>query len=210
MNLSIDSGTQLVMYSQKTFRGILDSMARPGKINRMDPFPVSERGIDGQDTRYLLGLGYTLLDVEVGFHIPGRDQFPAGLETDLAFHTGSSCCPLADADFVFLTGSADPELLSQMKCGTLEFPDNGATAVMQVDYLSEDGPPETYLVMELNLKGPGVSGEKVLYAGGLTEDHVRVLRTVNVEFPLGIDLILTCGERFACIPRSIELNLRGN
>ncbi|HBE81019.1 MAG TPA: hypothetical protein DDW65_25005 [Firmicutes bacterium] len=44
----------------------------------------------------------------------------------------------------------------------------------------------------------------------LTAREVRVLRDINVEFPVGIGLVLVCGVRLACVPRSVELNVRRN
>jgi alpha-D-ribose 1-methylphosphonate 5-triphosphate synthase subunit PhnH len=209
MNLAFDFDKQLVLYSQSTFRQILDCMARPGKVNSFEPFPASGGGSEAKVSPYLLGLGYTLLDVEVGFYVFQQDESLTALAGALEFQTSSQVCSLAEADFIFMTGADEPESLANVKCGNLDYPDSGATVIIRIDYVSEERPPETGGV-QLELKGPGISGKKALFVTGLTERHVRVLRDINVEFPLGIDLILVCGGRLACIPRSVELNVRRN
>lgn len=163
-----------------------------------------------KDTRYLLGLGYTLLDVEVCFHVLQQDQSLVSLTNELEFQTSSQISPLAEADFIFMTAADKPELLTNVKCGNLDYPDTGATVIINIDYLSEESASEREEGIELILKGPGILGQKALYVAGLTEQHVQVLRDINAESPLGIDLILVCGNRLAGVPRSMELDLRRN
>jgi alpha-D-ribose 1-methylphosphonate 5-triphosphate synthase subunit PhnH len=210
MNPAVDFDKQLVLYSQRTFRQILDCMARPGKVNSFEPIPASGSGFEADVSPYLLGLGYALLDVEVGFYVFQQEQSRTGLAAALEFQTNSQVCSLAEADFIFMTSADEPESLANVKCGNLDYPDNGATVIIRIDYLSEERLPETIVGVRLELKGPGISGKKALFVTGLTERHVRVLRDINVEFPVGIDLVLVCGGRLACIPRSVELNVRRN
>jgi alpha-D-ribose 1-methylphosphonate 5-triphosphate synthase subunit PhnH len=210
MSLSVAFDDQLVMYTQKTFRQILDSMARPGKVNVIEPFPMAEDTSGDNDSPYLLGLGYTLLDVEVGFYVFKQAQFMKKLAADFEFYTSAKVSPLGEADFIFMTAADKPQLLADVKCGNLNYPDTGVTVIIKTNYLSEVSLPETGRGLELQLKGPGILGQKALFVAGITERHVQVLRDINAEFPLGIDLILVWDNRVACIPRSVAVDIRRN
>jgi alpha-D-ribose 1-methylphosphonate 5-triphosphate synthase subunit PhnH len=206
------SGQELVRYTQRTFRGLLDSMARPGKVNRLAAYPLGEAGAPAVDP-YLLGVACTLLDSEVGFC--AADDREGRLSGYLAFWTGARRVALGEADFLFLTPEDDPRLLYEAKRGTLDYPDRGATAIVSGVGLVEpetaggaaargsSGPP-------LRLTGPGVPGEATLVAGGIGEQQVAVWREINQEYPLGIDVILVGEGRVACLPRSVKSEVRGS
>ena len=206
MQPTIDSQNRLVLYTQKTFRNILDSMARPGKILHLERFPLSDEAVPDHQA-CLTGLGFTLFDVEVSFYINNPASF-GNLSSDLIFHTHSRLEPLEEANFIFLTAADEPELLSRVKRGNLEYPDCGSTVIVSIDYLSVEQSAPGPGGLELHLKGPGILDETVLYTGGITPDHLRVLAEVNAEYPLGIDLILVSGTQFTCLPRLVTIDAR--
>jgi alpha-D-ribose 1-methylphosphonate 5-triphosphate synthase subunit PhnH len=87
--------------------------------------------------------------------------------------------------------------------GTLPYPEDSATVVIAVEGLANEGDG-----LALWLKGPGVLGEKKLCVDGLDPAFFETLATINGEFPLGIDVILTDKERkVACIPRSTKVRI---
>ncbi len=205
------SGQELVRYAQRTFRGLLDSMARPGKVNRVAACPLCDAGGQAGDP-YLLGVACTLLDPEVGFCVAGDRE--GRLRDWLALRTGARPVAPAEADFLLLTPEDDPRLLYEAKRGTLDYPDRGATVIVSRVGLEDAGGAaagrRSPAVQPLRLTGPGIPSEATLFAGGLGERQVAVWREVNREFPLGIDVILVGEGRVACLPRSVKIEVGGS
>lgn len=178
--------------AQEHYRLVLDSMARPGKINLMPKLELTTPG--GIHTAGAL-VGFALLNSDVSFYVDG----PAAGDVTLYLLVNSSARPaeIDEADFVYLDGTAAAENLYRLKTGTLPYPENSATVIAAVEELGG----ETGLM--LTLSGPGVDGERQLAVSGLGTAFLEALVTINAEFPLGIDLVLTDpAGRIACIPRS--------
>ena len=183
-----------VFDAQEHYRLLLDSMARPGKINVMPDLELMPpAGIHAAGA--LVGLA--LLNADVSFYVDGPSAFEVGRY--LLVNTASRPVGLADADYIFLDSGAPVELLQQLKVGTLPYPEEGATVVAAVDRLGGEG-------LVLQLRGPGVLGERALGVDGPDRAFFETLASINGEFPLGIDVILTDRERkVACIPLSTKI-----
>jgi alpha-D-ribose 1-methylphosphonate 5-triphosphate synthase subunit PhnH len=181
-----------VFDAQAHYRLLLDSMARPGKINIMPRMELTTpRGIHAAGAL----VGFALLNSDVSFYVDG----PAAEDVSLYLLVNSSAKPaeIEEADYVFLNGTAAAENLYRLKTGSLPYPENSATVIVAAEELGG----ETGLV--LTLSGPGVDGERRLAVQGLDVALLEALVTINAEFPLGIDLVLTDPTgRIACIPRS--------
>jgi alpha-D-ribose 1-methylphosphonate 5-triphosphate synthase subunit PhnH len=206
MQQTIDFERQLVLYTQQTFRDLLDGMARPGKIRQLRPFPLENGELSRAET-FLVGIGYTLLDVEVSFCVMPQNA-AAKLAAELHFHTHAQQAALDQADYIFTTAAIGPDFFAELKRGELEYPDLGATVIMSVASLNayQAQPDDSSLC--LRLEGPGILSQNNLYVGGLQAEHLRVIAAVNAEFPLGIDLILVCGNQFSCLPRTTTIEMR--
>ena len=178
--------------AQAHYRLLLDSMARPGKINVMPQLELTTpRGIHAAGAL----VGFALLNSEVSFYVDGL----AAEDVSLYLLVNSSARPAEaeEADYVYLDGTAAAEILYRLKTGTLPYPESSATVIVAVEELGG----ETGLV--LTLSGPGVDGERRLAVAGMGTALLEALVTINAEFPLGIDLVLTDPTgRIACIPRS--------
>jgi alpha-D-ribose 1-methylphosphonate 5-triphosphate synthase subunit PhnH len=178
--------------AQAHYRLLLDSMARPGKINVMPQLELTTpRGIHAAGAL----VGFALLNSDVSFYVDG----PAAEDVSLYLLVNSSAKPaeIEEADFVFLDGTAAAENLYRLKTGSLPYPENSATVIVAVEELGG----ETGLV--LTLSGPGVDGERQLTVSGMDTALLEALVTINAEFPLGIDLVLTDPTgKIVCIPRS--------
>jgi alpha-D-ribose 1-methylphosphonate 5-triphosphate synthase subunit PhnH len=187
-----------VFDAQQHYRMLLDSMARPGKINVLPEMELTApAGIHAAGAL----TAFALLNADVSFYVEG----PAAYEVAryLLVNTAARPVELAEADYIFLDGGAPAELLQQMKVGTLPYPEDSATVVIAVEGLVNEGGG-----LALWLKGPGVLGEKKLCVDGLDPAFFETLATINGEFPLGIDVILTDKERkVACIPRSTKVRI---
>jgi alpha-D-ribose 1-methylphosphonate 5-triphosphate synthase subunit PhnH len=90
--------------------------------------------------------------------------------------------------------------------GVLSFPDRGATLMVMVPEIGGAGADT-----RLTLKGPGIQGEANLALSGLCPDNLERVQTLNREFPLGVDLIISDKRgALVCIPRSSTVTLGVN
>jgi alpha-D-ribose 1-methylphosphonate 5-triphosphate synthase subunit PhnH len=185
-----------VFDAQEHYRFLLDSMARPGKINVLPRLELTmPAGIPAAGAL----IGFALLNSDVSYCVEG----PSAEEVSRYLLVNTAARPSAkeEADFIFLDGSVPAEVLYSLKVGELPYPEGGATVIAAVEQLSGEGEG-----VQLLLKGPGVAGEKKLCVTGLEKTFFEALSTINGEFPLGIDLILADRwQRVACIPRSTKI-----
>ncbi|RMH79661.1 MAG: phosphonate C-P lyase system protein PhnH [Acidobacteria bacterium] len=177
-------------FCQKTFRVLLNCMARPGTVGKLDslshlvshwPFPS------------LSLLLYTLMDRWVSFSVVGDENY----ERFLRELTGAKPTSLDRADFVVFLGSTRG-LLSEVKVGSYESPEEGAFCVY---YMSRFESRSRVL-----LQGPGIEGSLVL-STPLEREELLTLSKVNSLFPLGVDLILLEEGKLFCLPRSTRLEV---
>jgi alpha-D-ribose 1-methylphosphonate 5-triphosphate synthase subunit PhnH len=168
----------------RAFRAILDAMARPGRIVRVAgghaPAPAS-----GAMAVVLL----TLADGTTPVHLAGGHD-AAPLRDWLRFHTGAPVAPRAEA--VFAAGRW-PDLLpfEDFAQGSAEYPDRSATLIVEVDRLAPEG---------ARLTGPGIAE-----AAYLSLPDVAAVQANARRFPMGVDFILTCGDRLAALPRTTRV-----
>jgi alpha-D-ribose 1-methylphosphonate 5-triphosphate synthase subunit PhnH len=189
-----------VFDAQEHYRLLLDAMARPGTLNVLPRLPLTPP--PGLSAAAAL-IGFALLDANVSFHVEGDD---AAVTRYLVVNTSATPGELIQADFVFAGGMTSPALVGVIKKGTLAYPDEGATLVIDVEALAGEAAALRAPALALTLRGPGVAGEKTFFVGGLSAPLLDALRECNAEFPLGIDLILSDpGHRIACIPRTSEV-----
>jgi alpha-D-ribose 1-methylphosphonate 5-triphosphate synthase subunit PhnH len=184
-----------VFDAQEHFRLFLDSMSRPGKINTL---PVMEiLPPDGLQQAAAL-TGFALLNNDVTFYIAGDNQ--QDIATYLLVNTGAQQAEVDVADYVFLPEGYYGEELYDARTGTPTYPEDSATIIVQIEFISELPKPGS---LEITLKGPGVNGETKVYVGGINTDLLDFVKIQNGEYPLGIDLIITDRENNVIgLPRS--------
>jgi alpha-D-ribose 1-methylphosphonate 5-triphosphate synthase subunit PhnH len=167
---------------QQTFRRLLDCFAYPGRV----------AADVNTDREALLALLATLLDAEVDLADPHR-LVAASDWPKLEARPG-----MADAAaFVVADGARVPDFTPRL--GTLESPERGATLILTISAVGE-GP-------RLRLSGPGVPECAELALTGLHPGWVSARSEWVASFPLGIDLILCDGTRFAALPRTTIIQL---
>jgi alpha-D-ribose 1-methylphosphonate 5-triphosphate synthase subunit PhnH len=184
-----------VFDAQQHFRLLLDSMARPGKINTltdMDILPPA--GINKASAM----VSFALLNTDVSFYAEGGES--KAIETYIALNTAAKPVGVIDADFIFINGLNDAETVFEAKIGNLSYPEESATFVIDVELITENADEAE---LALTLKGPGIETVKQVYINGINPDILKAVREQNLEFPLGIDLMLTDkNNNILCIPRS--------
>ncbi len=182
-----------VFDAQSVFKMMMDAMARPGTIQTVSPeiTPPAPLGIAAG------AIALTLCDHETSVWLsPGlaRPAVPAWL----AFHTGA---PMAEerieARFAFAEAGAMFSSLGQFATGTQEYPDRSTTLVLEIEDL--DGG------RELALSGPGIRDIGMIAPNGLPENFLRLWNENRAQFPRGVDIVLSAGRRFLCLPRTVKI-----
>jgi alpha-D-ribose 1-methylphosphonate 5-triphosphate synthase subunit PhnH len=194
---------------QMHYRTMLDCTARPGTIGQLNdvlldvpPYyshatALIVLGLFGSDTTYYLGYD----DLSSGG--------PFGEECDfIRLNTGAKSAAASQADFLLLFDSHLLEKLDDVRVGSLSFPDIGATAVVQVEVIS---PAPMSGSLRLKLTGPGIESETVVFVTGVTESFFEKRRELNAEFPMGLDVFLTCdslsaGPCVLALPRTTRVS----
>lgn len=170
------------------YRAVLSAMSRPGTVQALPEAAAAAPIL------HVLGC---LLDHEASFHVHQDDA----LARELRHTTGGRPAQLDQADFLVFPSGRSQGLLRHAKRGTLEYPDEGATAI--------------YAVLELEaasgavlLSGPGIRGRCAARLDGLPLEELAMLVEVNREFPLGVDAVfLDPHGRVLCVPRSTRIEV---
>lgn len=210
--------------SQACFRAVLEAMARPGRVQVLPAELL--RGLHHPD-----GLGpalaavlLTLTDADTRVHWGEGLCPPTALVAWRAFgrfHTGLvEAANPADADFAFTLAAHRPDtLLAALPRGEDETPQHGATLVIEAATLravEEDAQgslnqplprPEADPTPWVRLTGPGIQFAHGLAVGGLSRAFWRARQALEAHFPCGIDLLFTCGDRVAALPRSTRVEI---
>jgi alpha-D-ribose 1-methylphosphonate 5-triphosphate synthase subunit PhnH len=191
-----------VFDAQRAYRVVLDAFARPGLVKRLEvPALHPPPGL----TRAAAAAAFTLLDGNVTWH--AVESF-GPWEEYLRANTSSHAAPIEEAQFVFLHGESPRYAVELPSAGTLQYPDAGATLILQVDRLSQDAFDGA---VAITLEGPGIQGRRTFHVSPL---HTRLLESLahrNSEFPIGVDTLFCAdedGEGNACVaglPRSSKL-----
>lgn len=190
-----------VFDAQEHFRLLLDSMARPGKINRLNPVVLAPP--PGLNAGSVL-VAFALMDADSTFEMAGMSQ---GAASYISSNTNARRTDVKHAHFIFAQATESPEFLDSADCGTLLYPDTAATVVLQ---LEEASPTPLAGGLKLTLEGPGIEGTSTLWTRGFSEDLLLALQARNAEFPVGLDTILTFVDRsgapcLACLPRTTRV-----
>ncbi|KFK95673.1 MULTISPECIES: phosphonate C-P lyase system protein PhnH [unclassified Serratia (in: enterobacteria)] len=182
---------QPIEQSQQVFRLILKALSEPGQQVTLPGGPAWST-LNAASTAVLL----TLADRETPLHLS------AGLNnqqvlTNIRFHTGA---PLAAKHGEIGLALFDEHLqaadLQALPHGSEISPELGATLLVQLNTL-EGGPA-------LRLTGPGIEKQREI-----SPQLPSALRDYLLErpqrFPLGLDIVLTCGACLMALPRTTHV-----
>jgi alpha-D-ribose 1-methylphosphonate 5-triphosphate synthase subunit PhnH len=157
---------------QRTFRTLLDTMARPGTLRTL---PLAEPGVQSA----LVAIAEALVDHEVTFAVfPER----ADLADAILRQTGSFAATVERADYVFTEPESLADALRQAKEGSPEYPDAGATVICRINSLTEGE--------ALTLSGPGIRDSARIHVEGFWGEARAAFAERNALPPLGLDLVL--------------------
>lgn len=194
-----------VFHSQSHFRSILDSMARPGKLNpieRVDIYPIADF------RKSTASVVFALVNRDVSFQVLG---FSGDVIDYIKANRNSELVSTEQADFIVHHGFPNPATVEAAKEGILTYPETSATIIAQISEVAEH-PFEGAL--KVVLSGPGNAEDKAVYFKDANPDFFEALSAKNSEFPLGIDIIFTTAaidapeiEQVLCIPRSSKIRV---
>jgi alpha-D-ribose 1-methylphosphonate 5-triphosphate synthase subunit PhnH len=142
-----------------------------------------------------LAILLTLADTDTPVCLVGSTEVELG--SFLRFHCG---CPLAAHPQNALLGLISEPVLAcrafEFPIGTDEYPDTSATVILEVSSLVA-GPRRT-------IKGPGIRAS-VEFAPAVHAGFWSAWHANTQLYPCGIDIIFTCANQIAALPRSSRL-----
>lgn len=184
-----------VLSGQKTFRALMDAMARPGSIQIIDGIKTAPEALGPT----MSAVALSLVDHETTIHLDRRLGDDADVRAFLAFHTSaprtSEC---ANADFALVSdGLAMPDLAA-FKAGTNAYPDRSTTLLIGISGFHSG---RRYI-----LSGPGIDGIATVSLDGARADLAEQLSANRQLFPCGVDVIFCAAGEIMALPRSTRIS----
>jgi alpha-D-ribose 1-methylphosphonate 5-triphosphate synthase subunit PhnH len=182
-----------VFHAQSVFKLMMDAMARPGTIQAVAPDaePPAPLGIAAG------AIALTLCDHDTPVWL-SSGLAKSAIPQWLGFHTGASVtAEKAEARFAFVEAGAPLSSFGLFASGTQEYPDRSTTLVIELPDL-EGG-------RRLALMGPGIKTVNDIAPLGLPDAFLHLWTENHALFPRGIDIVLTSGSRFLCLPRTTKI-----
>lgn len=180
-----------VHQSQQVFRRVLGAMSRPGSIHELERSMHAAPGLSPAATAVCL----TLLDFATPLWL---DEDASAAQAFFVFHCNVPVVRRpGDASIGIIGRALHLGDLQRFHLGSDECPENAATLVLEVDRLVPDS--------GMWLAGPGIDGRIALRVDGVAKGFWQQLAANRASFPRGIDLLLTCGQCIAALPRSVRV-----
>lgn len=183
-----------VFQAQAVFRLVMDGMARPGTLQTVK----DDAGAPAPLGAAAGAIALTLTDHNTPVWLTAGLQKSA-LPGWLSFHTGAPLAPeKAEARFAFIEAGATLPSFGLFSAGTQDYPDRSATLIVEIAGFDGKTP--------LKLAGPGIAGGRIVQPHGLPEGFLRQWAENHALFPRGVDVVLTAGDRFLCLPRTTRIS----
>lgn len=184
---------QPIEQSQQAFRLILKALSEPGHIVTLPDSPIWG-ALNAASTAALL----TLADQETPIQLCLALESEQVL-TNIRFHSGA---PLANNAEEVCFALFDTQLqaadLQALPHGSEISPEFSTTVMIQLDSLDQGS--------ALRLTGPGIEQQRVI-SPSLPPVLLDYLINRPQRFPLGLDFLLTCGERLLALPRTTHVEV---
>ncbi len=215
-----------VFDSQRTFRELLQAMARPAAPRALPILPPSPASIAPAAMAVLL----TLCDAttSVWLQQPQEDAVE-----HLRFHAGLRLAERPqDADFALITDPASMPSLTSFAHGDIRYPDRSASLIIQVAAFGSSPcvqgevgrgslalastqdcttPPQPSPVNKggssraMHFAGPGIRETEILAIDRLPSDFWQQRAAMSVQLPLGVDLFFVAAQQVVALPRTTRL-----
>lgn len=180
-----------VFASQRTFRELLQAMARPAVPRALPVLPPSPAPI----VPAAMAIVLTLCDASTALWLqqPGEAAV-----RHMRFHAGLK--PVEQprqADFALITDPAAMPPLEAFALGDPRYPDRSASLVVQVDAIGA-GRGHCFA-------GPGIRDAATVAIDGLAPGFWQQRAALAARLPLGIDLFFVAGRQVLALPRTTRL-----
>jgi alpha-D-ribose 1-methylphosphonate 5-triphosphate synthase subunit PhnH len=184
--------------AQRIFRCALTALSEPGRILQL---PVGLRPACQQLGDAVgpaaLGLMLALADGDTPVWL---DRRASAIAAFLGFHTGA---PIVDRPmagrFALIADPGSGPTLTAFDGGSVDYPDRSATLIVEASRLASGG--------QVGFSGPGIPTRRYLTIEGLPAGFVADWASNHAQFPCGVDILLTCGDRLVGLPRSTALEV---
>jgi alpha-D-ribose 1-methylphosphonate 5-triphosphate synthase subunit PhnH len=211
-----------VFDSQRTFRELLQAMARPAAPRLLPVLPPAPAPISPAAMAIVL----TLCDATTSVWL----QRPTDEAVrHVRFHAGLRIVEQPhEADFAVITDAASMPPLDAFAHGDLRYPDRSASLIVQVSSMnaspcsqgeagrgrsdassSQDRltPPQPSPASRGGsaFVGPGIRDAQSLVIDGLPNDFWRQRAALSAQLPLGIDLFFVAAQHVVALPRTTRL-----
>jgi alpha-D-ribose 1-methylphosphonate 5-triphosphate synthase subunit PhnH len=199
LHTSLESGlgtgfANPVQSSQAVFRNVMNALARPGSVQTMTDIVQAPSVLMPATAAVALAL----FDHDTPIWLDDRFAADANMASWLRFQTGAPVTTEATrAAFALVSSAKTLPDFESFGLGTPEYPDRSTTLVVQVGSLTEGD--------ALALSGPGIRGVSTLRASTLPSDFIACMQANRALFPLGVDLLLVCGNDLVALPRSTHV-----
>lgn len=181
-----------VFDSQRTFRELLQAMARPAVPRALPVLPPSPAPIAPAAMAIVL----TLCDATTSVWLQQPEEEAV---RHVRFHAGLK---LADqpqqADFALITDPAAMPPLDTFALGDPRYPDRSASLIIQVAAIGAAGHGNRFA-------GPGIRDTETVAIDGLASDFWQQRAALAAQLPLGIDLFFVAGQHVLALPRTTRL-----
>ena len=185
--------TDPVFQSQTIFKTLMDGMARPGTI-----YDAALQAGQPEPLGNAAGaIALTLCDHDTLVWL-SAGLAKSAMPEWIGFHTGAPITrEKAQSSFAFIEAGTAPSSFGLFAAGTQEYPDRSTTLILEVAALGEGE--------KLSLTGPGILGTRTVAVSGLPDMFQRLWDDNRALFPRGVDVILTAGAQFLCLPRTTRI-----
>jgi alpha-D-ribose 1-methylphosphonate 5-triphosphate synthase subunit PhnH len=174
--------------AQRTFRAVLDALARPGLVQQLPAAPV------GVPAALLPVLALADLDTPVAVLTDGID---GGHWADSV--ATATTAPIVNLPAARLIAALRPFAVgepAQLRTGSTAAPEDGALVALAVPALDGGSP--------IGLRGPGIAGERTVAPAGVPAELLAARAAAG--FPAGFDLLLVTADGAVLgVPRSTHI-----
>jgi alpha-D-ribose 1-methylphosphonate 5-triphosphate synthase subunit PhnH len=176
--------------AQRTFRALLDALARPG-IVQTTATVTPPAGL----TIACAVAGLTLLDLETTVWLQSGTS--DAVRAWLLFHTGCRFTEAPqDADFAIITNLSTMPPLAAFHWGTAEYPEGSTSLLIQLPSLTG--------ATTVNLQGPGIR-QAIALQTPLGPHFWQQWQEMTASYPLGLDAWCLADHQVVGLPRTARV-----
>ncbi|NLT29794.1 MAG: phosphonate C-P lyase system protein PhnH [Propionibacterium sp.] len=188
--------------AQRTFRVLLEAMARPTLPRQIPPVADGSLHTPGPMPAAVGAVLLTLCDEHTSIWLDDTLGGSDEVRLWLRFHTGAKLVDdPAEASFVVATPASAPRLIDLAQ-GTDEEPHRSATLVLD----ATDAAP----TMAFVATGPGVNGRVDWLDAALPADFADQWAVNHDRFPQGVDVFVVDADTVRALPRTTNLERKAD